>query len=90
MATLSIEMKSALLGLLTSKELHALAARLGIAVRDMSAEGDLVNAITGMGVTLHRILPVLSRARRDDVCRALGIEGRRREGCVIAEVGGHR
>ncbi len=77
--------KRDLLACLRPDELLALAARVGAAVPKQSARVDLIDALTGRRVTLNQILPVLSRARRDDVCRALGIEDRRPEGCVVGE-----
>ena len=76
-------MKHDLLACLRLDELRSVAVRVGVAVDATSAEGDLIDALTGRGVTLNEILPVLSRARRDDVCRALGMEDRRPEGCVV-------
>ena len=82
-ATLSIEMKRELLSQLARDELRAVAGRLDVRVPDRSAREGLIDALTERGVSLNEIVPVLSRTRREDVCRALGIGDRRGDGCVV-------
>ena len=85
-ATLSTEMKRELLAQLSNDDLVALADRIGVPVHDESAEGELIDSIVNSRtLTLNMLLPVLSRARREEVCRALGIGDRRPEGCIVSK-----
>jgi len=79
-------MKRELLAQLSNDDLVALADRIGVPVHDESAEGELIDSIVNSRtLTLNMLLPVLSRARREEVCRALGIGDRRPEGCIVSK-----
>jgi hypothetical protein len=70
---------------LAHEELVALADRIGVRVHDHSGGEDLIDTITERGVRLHQILPALSSTRVADICRALGLEPPRAQGCVVTE-----
>jgi hypothetical protein len=78
--------KREFLGLLKPDEVRVLADRLDLRVPDPGDRRALIEALlNARRATLNAIVPVLSRERRRQVCRALGIEERRAEGCIVDE-----